>query len=267
MNYITRFIKDIKKYWRYVIYSGKCELKAEVANSYLNWLWWVIEPLCFMGIYTFVFGYLFGSKEPHFTVFVYIGVSLWDFFNHMIMSSVKIVRNNKSVVSKVYIPKYVLILVKLYVNLFKLMICYVLLIILMLLNGITFAPRILWLVPITISLCSFTFGFCCILLHLGVFIDDLGNVVRIGLRMMFYLTGVFYNLHEKLGKKIGPKWAGWLGHINPMSSVMYQARRALIYEKTPNIRFVVAWFCIGLCISIIGIITIYKNENNYVKMI
>ena len=48
----------MKKYWKYAIYSSKAQLKAEVANSYLNWLWWVLDPLCFMLIYVFMFGYV-----------------------------------------------------------------------------------------------------------------------------------------------------------------------------------------------------------------
>ena len=46
-----RFINDVKKYYNYTIYSAKSELKSEVSNSYLNWIWWVLEPLCFMMIY------------------------------------------------------------------------------------------------------------------------------------------------------------------------------------------------------------------------
>ena len=49
----------MKKYWKYAIYSSKAQLKAEVANSYLNWLWWILDPLCFMLIYVFMFGYVF----------------------------------------------------------------------------------------------------------------------------------------------------------------------------------------------------------------
>ena len=42
------------------------ELKSEVADSYLNWLWWIIEPICFMLIYTFIFGYVFKNSEQYF---------------------------------------------------------------------------------------------------------------------------------------------------------------------------------------------------------
>lgn len=121
---MKRFICDIKKYFHYVIYAGQAELKAEIADSHLNWLWWVIEPFCFMLVYTFIFGVVFGATEKYYTIFIFIGITMWDFFNRMLTDSVKIVKNNKSIVSKVYLPKYMLILVKLYVNVFKMLISF-----------------------------------------------------------------------------------------------------------------------------------------------
>ena len=97
----NRFISDMKKYFRFSLFSARAQLKTEVANSYLNWVWWVLDPLCFMLIYTFIFGYVFNSKEQYFPVFIFIGLSMWDFFNKTLTNSVKIVKNNQSIVSKV----------------------------------------------------------------------------------------------------------------------------------------------------------------------
>ena len=77
----NRFKDDLKKYWKYAIYSSNAQLKSEIANSYLNWLWWILDPLCFMLIYVFMFGYVFKSKQQYFAIFVFIGITLWDFFN------------------------------------------------------------------------------------------------------------------------------------------------------------------------------------------
>lgn len=49
-----KFFKDIKKYWSYTVRSAKAELKSEVASSYLSWLWWILDPLLFMMVYTFI---------------------------------------------------------------------------------------------------------------------------------------------------------------------------------------------------------------------
>ncbi len=264
---MKKFISDIKKYYRYVIYAGKSELKAEVANSYLNWLWWIIEPICFMFIYSFVFGFLFGSKIDHIQIFVYIGITLWDFFNRMLTSSVKLVRSNKAIVSKVYIPKYTLIFVKMYVNAFKLLVAMVILFGMILFTGVSLTWNALWLIPIIFTMFCFTFAICTFLMHFGVYVDDLANVTRIFLRILFYLTGVFYNLTDKVTNTLGKTAAMLIGHCNPMASVITATRNALMYGEMPDVRFVFLWMAIGLVFSALGIRLIYKNENSYVKVI
>ncbi len=264
---MKKFFRDVKKYFKYVIFAGQTELKAEVANSYLNWLWWIIEPICFMFIYSFVFGFLFGAKEAHFNIFVYIGITMWDFFNRMLTSSVQVVRNNKAIVSKVYIPKYMLIFIKMYVNAFKMFVAFILMFIMMAVTRVPFTLQILWLIPIVLTLFCITFAICSILLHFGVFVDDLANVVKIFLRMMFYLTGVFYNLSDKVGSVLGEKWAILIGHLNPMASLITDMRLALLNGTMPDIKFTAVWFVLGILVSMLGIRLIYKNENSYVKVI
>lgn len=264
---MKQFVKDMKKYWSYVVYAGQSELKAEVANSYLNWLWWIIEPLCFMLIYSFVFGFLFGSKIEHVQIFVYIGITMWEFFNKMVKSSVQLVRNNKSIVSKVYIPKYMLIFVKMYVNGFKMFIGLVLLFVMIIATGVPFTWYMLWLIPIILTEFVVTFAVCTFLLHFGVYVDDLANVTNIVLRMLFYLTGVFYDLEQKVTSTMGTRAALIIGHVNPMASFIISARNVLLYETNPNTKFLLIWFVIGAVFSVLGVRLIYKNENSYVKVI
>ena len=121
---MKRFWKDLKEHYRYALYSAKSELKSEVANSYLNWIWWVLEPFCFMLIYTFIFGYIFNTREPFFSAFVFIGLTAWDFFNRCLTQSVKLMRNNKSIVTKVYIPKFILLISRMFFNGYKMLISF-----------------------------------------------------------------------------------------------------------------------------------------------
>jgi ABC-type polysaccharide/polyol phosphate export permease len=69
---MKRFINDLKKYKNYILYATKAELKTEVINSYLGFIWLFLEPLCFMLIYTFIAQVIFGSKGiSYFPVFVF----------------------------------------------------------------------------------------------------------------------------------------------------------------------------------------------------
>ena len=258
----NRFISDMKKYFRFSLFSARAQLKTEVANSYLNWVWWVLDPLCFMLIYTFIFGYVFNSKEQYFPVFIFIGLSMWDFFNKTLTNSVKIVKNNQSIVSKVYLPKYVLILIKIWVNGFKMMVSFGIVILMMVLFRIPISWNVLYFFPIVVTLGIFTFGCGCFLLHYGVYVEDLSNVVAIVLRFAFYLTGIFYNIEKKI-----PEYGAVLNRYNPVAFLITSARQSLIYEMTPGRKLLLLWLAVSLIIAAAGIRKIYKEENSYVKSI
>src|SRR5574344_1928498 len=123
---MKRFFNYLKKYKNYIVYATKSELKTEVINSYLGWMWMILEPLAFMLIYTFIAQIIFKSYVDYFPVFEFIGLSIWNFFNKMVTVSVKLVDNNRDTVTKVYLPKWVLLIVKMGVNLFKMMVSFLL---------------------------------------------------------------------------------------------------------------------------------------------
>lgn len=259
---MKRFRNDLNKYFNYAKYSAKSDLKSEVANSYLNWLWWILDPLLFMMVYTFIATIVFNSSKDYFPLFVFVGLTLWNFFNKCVIGSVKIVRNNSAIVSKVYIPKFVLIMQKMMVNGFKMIVSFVIVLIMMAIYRVPITWNILYIIPILVVLGLFTFGVCCLMLHFGVFIDDLYNVMAIVLRLMFYMSGIFYSI----GDRLSDPYKSILLEGNPVSMLIESARNCMLYSATPYRKLILLWGVISLILCAIGVRTIYKNENSYVKV-
>ena len=92
---MKRFWRDLTSHYRYAIYSAKSE------------------------IYAFIFGVVFEAREQYFPAFIFIGITAWDFFNRCLTQSVKLLKNNKSIVTKVYIPKFILLISKMFFNGYK----------------------------------------------------------------------------------------------------------------------------------------------------
>lgn len=182
---MKRFWRDLTSHYRYAIYSAKSELKSEVANSYLNWIWWVLEPFCFMLIYAFIFGVVFEAREQYFPAFIFIGITAWDFFNRCLTQSVKLLKNNKSIVTKVYIPKFILLISKMFFNGYKMLFSFGIIVIMIIYFRIPITLNILYVIPSFIVLFVVTFACMTHLMHYGVFIQDLANVTNIVLRMVF----------------------------------------------------------------------------------
>ena len=260
---MKRFFSDLKKYKNYIIYATKSELKTEVINSYLGWAWMVLEPLAFMLIYMYIAQIIFKSKMDFFPIFVFIGLSVWNFFNKMVLASVKLVANNRDTVTKVYLPKFVLLLVKMGVNIFKMFVSFLLVAIFMIAYKVPITWNVLWFLPIVIVAITFTFGVCTIMLHFGVFAEDLSNLVNIALRLVFYLTGIFYDLSSRIHNAL---YRTILLDLNPLANIIYNLRNILIYSSAPVGMWTLIWFFISIILCMIGINTIYKNENTYVKV-
>lgn len=259
---LHKAFQDLKKYFRYSVVSAKSKLKAEVANSYLNWLWWILDPLCFMMIYTFIFGFVFNAKEQYFPVFIFIGLSIWDFFNKTMLGSVKTIRLNKAIVSRVYFPKFVLVVSKIWINGFKMLISFGVVVLLMIVYQIQLSWNVFFVIPIMIILILLTFGCSCIVMHYGVYVEDLSNVLNIVMRFVFYATGIFYNIETRI-----PKIGELLNRINPIAFLISSMRECLIYNKTPDWKLLIIWFVVSIVLVFLGIRKIYKEENNYVKAI
>ena len=263
---MKRFFRDIKRYNPYAVYAAKAELKSSVADSYLNWLWWILDPILFMLIYSFVVQIVFGSREPNFSVFVFIGLTAWDFFNRTITNSVKLVKANKSTVTKIYIPKYTLILIKMYVNFFKMLISFGIVIVSMVIDRIQIGVHLVYIPLILVVLFLVTFGFGLIFMHFGVFIEDLSNVVTVLLRLVFYMSGVFYSIESKLGK-LNHIISFILEKVNPVALVISSLRDVMLYNRAPDIVALLVWLVAGVLISALGIYTVYRYENSYTKVI
>ncbi len=259
---MKRFINDIKKYYKYTIYAAKAELKSEVAGSFLGWIWWFLEPFCFMLVYAFLCVFVFNGKEPYVLAFVFIGNTLWTFVNKCLTASVKTISSNKNIVTKVYIPKFILVVVKLLVNFFKLTVSFIIVAGLMIFYRVPLSITIIEILPILIILFVLTFGVSVILSNFGVFVEDLVNVVNILLRFAFYFSGIFYSVTTKIPAPYG----NLMARFNPAAFIIEQARDVLLRGTHISIEWCVIWLTVGILLSIIGVRLVYKNENDYVKV-
>ena len=262
-RYAKRFLYDLKKYLPYAIWSAKADLQAEVASSYLNWLWWLIEPVCMMFIYTFIFGFVFRAKEDYFPIFVFTGITMWGFFSRTINGSVGTVRHGKGIITKIYMPKYILLLSKMFVNAFKMMISFGVIVIMMLVYRVHVGIYILWAPVILAEFFLFTFGVGSIMMHYGVYVNDLGYITGIVLQMLMYLTGVFYSVSKRIPEPFGEI----LEKFNPVACIISSMRGVLMYETAPPLGLLAVWALLSVILAALGVFTIYSNENSYVKVI
>lgn len=261
--YIMRFIADMKGYFNYSLQSAKADLKSEVANAYLDWLWWIIEPFCMMMIYTLIFGIVFNASEEYFPIFIFSGLAMWSFFQRGISVSVNVVRNNKAIITKVYLPKFILLLSRNFVNGFKMIVSFGIVIVMMVVFKVKLSWNFLYVIPVFLIFFLLTFGMGTLLMHFGVYVNDLSYIIGIVLSMLMYFTGTFYSV----GKRIPAPFGEILEELNPIAFCIASMRRSLLYCEAVSLKMIILWGNIGVALICIGVYVVYRNENAYVKVI
>ncbi len=238
-------------------------MKAEVANSYLNRLWWILEPFFNMLVYVIVFGQVMGNNIQNYATFTFSALLMWNFFNHIMNYSVKCVRNNRDIVTKIYVPKYVLLLTNMVLNFIKLGFSVLVLAVMLCIFKVSIGVQILYIIPAYGLMMIFAFGAGMILLHFGVFIDDLSYAVGILLQMLMFLTGIFFDVVTALPSPLNSVMLC----LNPCTVFIDSMRNALLYKTIANVPILCVWIVLSVLISYIGIHIVFKNENGYVKVI
>ena len=260
---MQHFFKDLKKYSKYILYAGKASLKAELDGSRIGWIWWLLEPVMFMLIYMFVFVTIFKRSTEYLVAFIFIGISLWRFFNGTVQSSVPLIKQNRNTISKVYLPKFALVLITMLTNGVKLMFSFVIVAGLLVYYRITPSLYILQLIPVFAVLVLLTFGMSLLVMHIGVYFEDLANFLRPTFQLLFYASGVFY----PLGQSLDHTTANMAYLLNPVALILNEARNALLYKAPLNWLALGCWALVSLVLIAISLSLIYRDENKYVKIV
>lgn len=262
---MIRFLRDIRGYIPYIGYASVSEMKADVIRSYLSWLWWFLDPLCFMLVYMFIGGVVYNSSAEYFPLFIMIGITLWNMFSKSCTASVKLIRSNIKLIQQVYLPKPVLVMVKIQTNVYRTVCAFIIIIVMMIVYQLSPTIYTLNLIPILLVAYLITFAVSVWLMHFGVYVADFENMIGIVLRLVFYVSGIFYSIPDMLANR--PELACLIMRVDPFAYLIHAARNALLYALPIDYSLLAYWAVIGFVVAALGVMMVYRHENGYAKVV
>ncbi len=254
--------KNCKKYWSFCCYSAYSQLSAEVSGMRLGWLWWIIEPILFMAVYTMVYAIIFNRNMTYLMAYISSGLMMWNFFQRSVLESASLVKQYMGLLHRVYMPKYILVFSTLIFNAFKMFINFLIVTVFMVYYRIPVNITVLQFIPVVVTFFLFTFGCSVWLLHIGVYLPDIRKITSVLLRVLFYLSGIFYSLDSE----INGKFVSFLLNVNPLGSLLHEARNALLYSINISLLPIAVIFVISIILSVSGILVVTRYEQHYIKV-
>jgi lipopolysaccharide transport system permease protein len=251
---------NYKQYLAIIAFKTKTELKTEVQRTYLGFLWWILEPLMYLGIFYLVFTNLRGNKVENFVQFLLVGLVFWKWFAASISQSSGVVLIQINLLRQVKIPAWLFPIIKVSASFFKFIIIFILLLIMLWSTGFLPTFTTLYIFEIIVLQYLLITGIVLTLSAIVPFIPDIKNIVDNLMMGMFFLSGIFFSINDM------PENFRDILYLNPMVHIIENARLILINDLAPNHSHLLYVLAIALAFIVIGLVLFRKFQNKFVKL-
>ena len=204
------------------------ELKIRYKGSVLGFFWTFMNPLLLMVIYTVVFTSIFKTNIPHYEVYVFSGILLWNAISGCLNDGAACIVQNTSLITKAALPPEIFPLRVVLTHFLNYLLTLPLLVGFSLLRGLvptTHALQLLYLIPIAmLFMLSVVLG----LSVLGAFYRDIQYLVNTLSFALFFTIPVTYPM------SILPEKLQAVLMLSPLTQLIQMSADAVIFGKTIN---------------------------------
>ena len=263
---------DFKELWRFrdlMMMFIKKDIITVYKQTVLGPVWFVIQPVFTTIIYLLVFGRIanIGTDGVPVILFYMGSVTLWNYFSETMNVTSKTFIDHAFIFGKVYFPRIVVPISKVFSGLIKFFIQFALFFIAWLYYAVvkkTVSPNIyILLFPVivaTLSLMSLGFGL--FITSMTTKYRDLVFLISFGVQLLMYATPIIYPL-----SKIAPKYQVWLW-INPLTA-LFETFKYGFFGKGGILSIPWLLYSIGftLVLMTMGIIVFNKVEKRFIDTV
>lgn len=211
-----------------LVYKTFADLRAEAAKTYVNYLWWVLEPLLSMLVFYLVFGLLFQRGGGDFVAFLLIGLVAWNWYRQTLSHAGMTIVNNRALMNQVHVPKLLFPLVTLLTDLTKFLVVLAVLLVFLWGSGHGLGWSYLALPVVLMTQLLLIAALALLLAALVPWLPDLRLVVEQLLHLQFFVSGVFFAASD-----LPEAYRGWF-YLNPMGSLLHDYRLILLEGAWPH---------------------------------
>ena len=205
-----------------------------------------------------VFSNLFRFDIPYYPVYLLSGIVVFNYFSEACGMALSSIIGNATLITKVYVPKYIYPLTRILSSLVNLLISMIPLFIVTVFSGL-YPTKAYLLIPfILVCLAMFCLGLGMLLSAAMVFFRDIQFLWGVLTMIWMYLTPIFYP------ESILPDEVAWVLKFNPLYYFIGFLRSCVIDGVSPEPVVYVQCFLIALGVLAVGAWVFKKSQDKFV---
>ncbi len=233
------------------------DFKTKYKRSVLGYLWSFLNPLLTSLVQYMVFSTLFKSDIKNFPIYLLTGTIFFGFFSEAVSQGLSAIVGNSSLITKVYVPKWIYPVTKVCASATNFIISLIPLYIVALITGCRPNFALILLIFDIICLLLFCIGLAMALSACNVFFRDIQYLWGVISMVWMYGTPLFYP------ETIIPEAYRSILKLNPLYHYVNFARTCIIDGVAPSLNTFA--FCLGAAVIslVIGCIIFKKTQNKF----
>lgn len=257
-----------KENLRLALDLARRDLAAKYRRSIIGMFWLVLTPLCLLGIYSLVFGKIFGIEwhmptelGPSSVGFIlpfFVGLSVYLTLSDVVNSSSVLFASKRTYVVKSPFPIWVLWVSNLMRASVHAAVALLLVLILALIQHRLTIVGLCWALIVIVICTIFISALSLLLASLGPFIGDISEAMRLILRVLFYATPITYPL-----SLIPEAYRVWMW-LNPLTCMVELLRNPIVFGQMPPITVLIV-FCLLSILLLITALWVFKRVKGVIS--
>lgn len=249
----------ISKQLNLILFKVYAELKAEASRSYLGVLWWLIEPVLYLGAFYVLFVLVLQREGNDFIPDFLCGIVVWKLFDAGVKSGGNSLVANASLLQQVFVPKHIFPLSAVILVMLKFILIFIVLCLFILIYKGGLPNTWLWSIPLMALQFILVVSLAVLVSAVVPFVPDLRVAIDNGMMFLFFISGVFFDvssIHEPV--------KGLL-MINPMAVLINAYRDVLLHGSLPDVGRMAGVLVLSISFLLAGIFLLSRWSLKYGK--
>jgi lipopolysaccharide transport system permease protein len=218
----------------------RAQFKLRDQSTFFGFLWSFLNPLITVGLLFALFSSQLSNEIQHYALYLLIGIVHYTHFSNATAASINVLQSMSALTRNGVFPKDVLVIASITTHTIDFVLSTLVCVMIALFSGISITFAILAL-PLVLALQIMLVLWVSLLLSgFFVFVRDLVHIYNVFLRLLFFITPIFYGL-SFVGRGVGK----FVLLANPLSHSIIFTRTLLITGQLFDLRQFIALFSIN----------------------
>ncbi len=248
----------------FAIVLARFHIQATLSANRLGLGWVVLRPTLNAALYGVIFGLIMSSatRPSNFIPFLIAGVFTFEFFSQSLSQGAKAIVTNAGLVKSLSFPRVLLPLSVVIQRVFELVPMMVVLGVVL----VAFGEPVTWrwiLAPVVLGMMTiFNFGVALIAARLTAHVRDVGQLVPLFNRLIFYSSGIFYSI-DKVAAANDMKSLASFAQLNPVYDFISIMRAMLVSGNAATTTMWVVAISATVTVFVGGLFLFWHAEERY----